>query len=190
MIEFYCHSIRTRIKTSWYGRSSDTYLFYCHSIRTRIKTIYANPSSFSSSFYCHSIRTRIKTYISLSPVLRALYSIVIPLEQGLRQIESVIAVAFFVHSIVIPLEQGLSRSYLLRELPLSRFYCHSIRTRIKTNPSLWWVNRGFLFYCHSIRTRIKTIPITPERSSIKFYCHSIRTRIKTHFDNVLKVIYS
>ncbi len=60
------------------------------------------------------------------------YSIAIPLEQGLRP-------SFYTEhppvadSIVIPLEQGLRQlqGSLLPVLP-GLFYCHSIRTRIKT----------------------------------------------------------
>ena len=60
------------------------------------------------------------------------YSIVIPLEQGLRHILVVCSKGLSGHSIVIPLEQGLRRNLLCRNVPLKAFYCHSIRTRIKT----------------------------------------------------------
>ena len=130
-------------------------------------------------------------------------------------------------SIVIPLEQGLRQHYTPNiVLGLTWFYCHSIRTRIKTffsyryrkgcNYSIvipleqglrhdrayksctsrwnsivipleqglrptqeWFPFLPVQFYCHSIRTRIKTL--TSGRNSLleKFYCHSIRTRIKT-----------
>ena len=111
-----------------------------------------------------------------------------------------------VDSIVIPLEQGLRPTVDYCKVTNFVFYCHSIRTRIKTalysssssgqfcysivipleqglRPCI--LNTGCtqrLFYCHSIRTRIKTKwtqNLLPE--AFLFYCHSIRTRIKTSY---------
>ncbi len=60
------------------------------------------------------------------------YSIVIPLEQGLR-LNPAISVPFpRSYSIVIPLEQGLRRCGAGVVFVVIEFYCHSIRTRIKT----------------------------------------------------------
>ena len=117
-----------------------------------------------------------------------------------------------VNSIVISLEQGLRHvSVSLIETHMS-FYCHSIRTWIKTDKqssSLWSHAR---FYCHSIRTRIKTwtlvltlpsainsivipleqglrlVRVSTVTTVLGFYCHSIRTRIKTfHLFPVLQL---
>ena len=153
---FYLHSIRTRIKTFKNGMRNhmsfnsifipleqglrqaaeieiaSALKFYLHSIRTRIKTRVSLPRRDVRSFYCHSIGTRIKTPLH-SVGRTAGNSIVIPLEQGLRQ------------------EVEYS---LFAELA---FYCHSIRTRIKTIINIAITTIDEIFYCHSIRTRIKTI---------------------------------
>ncbi len=83
-------------------------------------------------------------------------SIVIPLEQGLRH-NITIAVLVVNYSIVIPLEQGLRPLNLAVDISRhGEFYCHSIRTRIKThNDRRQMTSQSF--YCHSIRTRIKTM---------------------------------
>ena len=62
-------------------------------------------------------------------------SIVIPLEQGLRQLGQTLILRRF-HSIVIPLEQGLRHLSPIKGELHTGFYCHSIRTRIKTEQSL------------------------------------------------------
>ena len=59
-------------------------------------------------------------------------SIVIPLEQGLRR-ANMLSPQAKVDSIVIPLEQGLRRVPRLQTCRQDLFYCHSIRTRIKTS---------------------------------------------------------
>ncbi len=61
-------------------------------------------------FYSHSIRTRIKTGAFKHFVIILWTSIVIPLEQGLRQKSPFGYLPLPAASIVIPLEQGLRPS--------------------------------------------------------------------------------
>ncbi len=61
----------------------------------------------SALFYRYSIRTRIKTFSAAQVIAVATNSIVIPLEQGLRQSGLSVLHVVTSYSIVIPLEQGL-----------------------------------------------------------------------------------
>ena len=83
-------------------------------------------------FYRHSITTRIKTSTQDLNRQRLTYSIVIPLQQGLR-LRLRVLVYRATYSIVIPLQQGLRLRGLLLRLLRRLFYRHSITTRIKTS---------------------------------------------------------
>ena len=141
-------------------------------------------------FYRHSITTRIKTQRGSICSDHVLYSIVIPLQQGLRPLHLVLRHGSWLYSIVIPLQQGLRHhlccpshvrhTLFYRHSITTIFYRHSITTRIKTIACILLRAAPFAFYRHSITTRIKTynmafIPIL----RLGFYRHSITTRIKT-----------
>ncbi len=83
-------------------------------------------------------------------------SIRIPLEQGLRQLNRLLCSRLQTCSIRIPLEQGLRQTRCIQLQTRSKFYPHSIRTRIKTFCSEISYTNKLAFYPHSIRTRIKT----------------------------------
>ncbi len=86
-----------------------------------------------------------------------MYSIVIPLEQGLRHQRSLYLQNSAVHSIVIPLEQGL-RPSLGNQFRTQSLYSIVIPLEQGLRPYIMVsCIIKYLFYCHSIRTRIKTL---------------------------------
>ena len=131
--KFYRHSITTRIKTLTLElHNTVRILFYRHSITTRIKThIIVEPCTFKIHSIVIPLQQGLRQGCCRSMEAALEYSIVIPLQQGLRRRGSVNILNVVVHSIVIPLQQGLRLFYSHYGCQKTKFYRHSIITRIK-----------------------------------------------------------